>query len=200
MTQTPREYDIVALGAYGYTASINFPPSSLLKNLSTNLNCAVAGRSKTQFETLVDKLNGITEDRLAPGVCKFQVRIRNRLMAFTFQYPRWLNWNKVNLMLCQVRLGLLSTVNGPYHLYFRPVVMYKYGHTLRRIVSIENSTADIVTMSFVISLETSWVEQIIKNFDSLASKTGSIVRRHTSLIFRGQEVETDTTKIAAEVT
>jgi hypothetical protein len=26
------------------------------------------------------------------------------------------------------------------------------------------------------------------------------VRRHTSLIFRGQEVETDTTKIAAEVT
>jgi len=52
-------------------------------------------------------------------------------------------------------------------------------------------------MNFVSSLETPWVEQIINNCDSLASKTGSVMRRYTSLIFRGQEVETDTTKIAA---
>jgi hypothetical protein len=52
-------------------------------------------------------------------------------------------------------------------------------------------------MNPVSSLETPWVEQIIKNCDSLAIKTGSIVRRYRSLIFRGQEVETDTTKIAA---
>jgi hypothetical protein len=109
MTQTPREYDLVALDADGYTASI--PPEFIArKYLPTNLNWAVAGRSRTQLETLVDKLNGIIEDRLAPGMCKFQVRIRNRLMTFTFQHSRSSNWNKENLILCQVRLGLLLTV------------------------------------------------------------------------------------------
>ena len=65
MAQSSREYDIVVLGANGYTASI--VTEYIVRQLPTNLKWAVAGRSRAKLESQVGKLNAINKDRLEPG-------------------------------------------------------------------------------------------------------------------------------------
>lgn len=62
---TPRDYDIVLLGATGYTAAIC--AEYIVKTLPTDLKWAVAGRSRAKLEALVQKLKLINPDRLYPG-------------------------------------------------------------------------------------------------------------------------------------
>jgi len=62
---TIRDYDIVILGATGYTASIC--AEYVVKNLPTNLKWAVAGRSESKLRVLVEKLKRMNEDRLPPS-------------------------------------------------------------------------------------------------------------------------------------
>ena len=67
MEHTPREYDIVVLGANGYTATI--VAEYITKNLPTNLRWALAGRSRKKLEALVARLKVINGDRRALGEC-----------------------------------------------------------------------------------------------------------------------------------
>jgi len=60
-----RDYDIVLLGATGYTAAIC--AEYISKTLPTNLKWAVAGRSRDKLEALVQKLAVLNPDRLKPG-------------------------------------------------------------------------------------------------------------------------------------
>jgi len=62
---SPRGYDIVVLGATGYTATI--VAEYITQNLPTDLKWAVAGRSQPKLEALVAKLKIINGDRLPPS-------------------------------------------------------------------------------------------------------------------------------------
>lgn len=65
MSSTTREYDIVVLGASGYTASIG--AEYITKNSRTDLKWAIAGRSRDKLEVLAEKLKAINPDRIQPG-------------------------------------------------------------------------------------------------------------------------------------
>lgn len=61
-----RQYDIVLLGATGFTGRLC--AEHITTHLPVNLNWAVAGRSSTKLETLVDELISLNRDRLQPGM------------------------------------------------------------------------------------------------------------------------------------
>jgi short subunit dehydrogenase-like uncharacterized protein len=65
MNRSSREYDIEALKAYGYAASIVCEYIS--ERLPTSLDWAVGGRSERKLEASVNKLISVNGDRQAPG-------------------------------------------------------------------------------------------------------------------------------------
>jgi short subunit dehydrogenase-like uncharacterized protein len=65
MSTTTREYDILVLGASGYTASIG--AEYIAKNSRTDLKWAIAVKSRGKLETLAEKLKAINPDRIQPG-------------------------------------------------------------------------------------------------------------------------------------
>ncbi|KFY97639.1 hypothetical protein V498_01966 [Pseudogymnoascus sp. VKM F-4517 (FW-2822)] len=98
---TPREYDIVVLGASGYTASIG--AEYIAKNSRTDLKWAIAGRSRGKLEALAEKLKAINPDRIQPGI-----------VVVTMEQP--------SLNGMAGRSTLVINGIGPYHLYSTPVV------------------------------------------------------------------------------
>jgi short subunit dehydrogenase-like uncharacterized protein len=67
--QIPRElrkYDIVLLGANGYTGTLT--AEYIVRHLPTNLRWAVAGRSRAKLEALAGKLKSLNPDRVQPGM------------------------------------------------------------------------------------------------------------------------------------
>jgi short subunit dehydrogenase-like uncharacterized protein len=65
MANTLREFDIVVLGAYAYTAAIVC--ECITKNLPTNLKWAISGRSEKKLEELALKLKGLNANREPPS-------------------------------------------------------------------------------------------------------------------------------------
>jgi len=61
-----RDYDIVLLGATGYTAAIC--AEYITKTLPTDLKWAVAGRSRAKLDALLEKLKLINPERLPAGL------------------------------------------------------------------------------------------------------------------------------------
>ncbi|KFY89419.1 hypothetical protein V500_05705 [Pseudogymnoascus sp. VKM F-4518 (FW-2643)] len=101
MSTTTREYDIVVLGASGYTASI--AAEYIAKNSRTGLKWAIAGRSRGKLEVLAEKLKTINPDRIQPGI-----------IVVTMEQQ--------NLNEMAGRSSLVINGIGPYHLYSTPVV------------------------------------------------------------------------------
>ncbi|KFZ12071.1 hypothetical protein V501_04393 [Pseudogymnoascus sp. VKM F-4519 (FW-2642)] len=101
MSSTTREYDIVVLGASGYTASIG--AEYIAKNSRTDLRWAIAGRSRGKLEDLAEKLKAINPDRIQPGI-----------IVVTMEQP--------SLNEMAARSTLVINGIGPYHLYSTPVV------------------------------------------------------------------------------
>jgi len=64
-----RKYDIVLLGANGYTGALT--AEHIVRHLPTNLRWALAGRSGTKLEALAGKLKSLNPDRLQPGMYLF---------------------------------------------------------------------------------------------------------------------------------
>ena len=64
-----RQYDIVLLGATGYTGALT--AEHIAQNLPTNLKWAIAGRSSSKLEALATKLKQLNSDRLQPGKLSF---------------------------------------------------------------------------------------------------------------------------------
>ena len=60
-----RQYDLVLLGPTGYTGK--FCGEHIVNNLPTDLKWAVAGRSVTKIEPIVEKLKALNPDRRVPG-------------------------------------------------------------------------------------------------------------------------------------
>ena len=92
---------MVLLGATGYTGKLC--AEHITKNLPTNLNWAVAGRSFSKLQVIVDSLQKINDDRSQPDILSVN-----------------LNPEELNKLAKNTRV-LLNCI-GPYHLYSTPVV------------------------------------------------------------------------------
>ncbi|KAI1454199.1 Saccharopine dehydrogenase-domain-containing protein [Annulohypoxylon moriforme] len=62
----PRKYDILLLGATGYTGSLT--AEHIAQHLPTDLKWAIAGRSKSKLEDLARKLKDLEPERLQPEI------------------------------------------------------------------------------------------------------------------------------------
>lgn len=65
MSPKNREYDLIVLGATGYTGKLC--TEYITKSLPTTLKWAIAGRSATKLATLIDQLKVFNSDRTQPG-------------------------------------------------------------------------------------------------------------------------------------
>ncbi|KAI0879879.1 Saccharopine dehydrogenase-domain-containing protein [Annulohypoxylon maeteangense] len=62
----PRKYDILLLGATGYTGSLT--AEHIVRHLPADLKWAIAGRSKSKLEVLARKLKDLEPERLQPEI------------------------------------------------------------------------------------------------------------------------------------
>ena len=65
MTARSRPYDIVLLGATGYTG--RFCAEHITTSLPTDLKWAVAGRSRSRLSAVLEDIKHRNPDRLQPG-------------------------------------------------------------------------------------------------------------------------------------
>ncbi len=96
-----RIYSLVLLGATGYTGKLC--AEYITKQLPTNLKWAVAGRSSSKLEGIVDGLMKINPDRLQPDILS-------------------VNLKKEELDILARKTRVLLNCIGPYYLYSTPVV------------------------------------------------------------------------------
>lgn len=61
-----REYDIVLVGATGYTGALT--AEHIAEHLPTKLKWAIAGRSSAKLNVLAKKLRQLAPDRLQPSI------------------------------------------------------------------------------------------------------------------------------------
>lgn len=64
--QHGRQYDLVVFGATGYTGK--YTAEHITTSLPTNLNWALAGRSREKLERLAAQLAPLNPDRRQPGI------------------------------------------------------------------------------------------------------------------------------------
>ncbi|TKA62781.1 hypothetical protein B0A49_02417 [Cryomyces minteri] len=101
MSSESRQYEIVVLGATGYTGK--YAAEHITTHLPTDLKWALAGRSSQKLSRARDTLKSLNSDRRQPDIEVAE-----------------LNKDDLNALTKKTRL-LINTV-GPYHLYSTPVV------------------------------------------------------------------------------
>ena len=101
MASSEREYEIVLFGASGYTGK--YTAEHIATLLPTNLNWAVAGRTASKLNAIIDEIKPLNPDRKAPAVeiCSLDPAEINALSKKT---------------------KVLINAVGPYCLYGTPVV------------------------------------------------------------------------------
>ena len=67
MTSSDRQYELVLLGATGYTGRLT--AEHIVTHLPTDLSWALAGRSAEKLSTLSSKLHSLSPNRARPGAC-----------------------------------------------------------------------------------------------------------------------------------
>jgi short subunit dehydrogenase-like uncharacterized protein len=67
MSTSTRQYDLVLLGATGYTGKLT--AEHINEFLPVDLKWAIAGRSSVKLENLVEKLKKLNSKRLPPCKC-----------------------------------------------------------------------------------------------------------------------------------
>ncbi|KIV96004.1 hypothetical protein PV10_03588 [Exophiala mesophila] len=97
-----RQYDIVLLGATGYTGK--WTAEHITSSLPTNIKWAVAGRNQSKLQALVDGLKSVNADRPSPAI----ITISNLTAAELTPLAR------------STRV-IINTV-GPYYKYSTPIV------------------------------------------------------------------------------
>ena len=101
MTSQDRQYELILLGATGYTGK--YCAEHIVTSLPTDLRWAVAGRIESKLSTLIEQIKPLNSDRLQPGL-EVSSLDPDDLDALV---------KKTNLLVTSV---------GPYHLYGTPVV------------------------------------------------------------------------------
>ena len=64
-SQTDRLYEVVLLGASGYTGRL--AAKHIARTFPTNLRWALAGRSRSKLDSLATECQNLDSDRLQPG-------------------------------------------------------------------------------------------------------------------------------------
>lgn len=77
--KSDREYDIVLVGATGYTGALT--AEHIAEHLPTNLRWAIAGRSSTKLDELATRLKKLAPDRLQPAIVVVDVENKIQLAA-----------------------------------------------------------------------------------------------------------------------
>lgn len=72
-----RAYDIVVVGATGYTGAIT--ATHIAEHLPTYLKWAIAGRSGVKLDALATELKKLSPDRLQPGTIQLGNAVMLRL-------------------------------------------------------------------------------------------------------------------------
>ena len=80
-----RPYDLVLLGATGYTGALT--AEHIAEHLPTNLKWAIAGRSRNKLEKLAEDLKKINPDRLQPGSSFKHPRAKRKLNSLQKSKP-----------------------------------------------------------------------------------------------------------------
>ena len=101
MASYARAYDLVVLGATGYTGKLT--AQYVAKTFSTNLAWAIAGRSDSKLSAIAKELKASHPDRNPPAVEVTQL-------------------NEADLTALAKKTKLLITTVGPYHKYGSPVL------------------------------------------------------------------------------
>lgn len=96
-----RIYDLVLLGATGYTGQLT--AEYITTSLPTNINWAIAGRSQNKLDSLAKTLKSLNPDRNQPDVVAVE-----------------LTKSELDTLVRKARI-VLNCV-GPYHLYSTPIV------------------------------------------------------------------------------
>ncbi len=66
MSPASRKYDLVVLGATGYTGQLT--AEYIQKNIATDLRWAIAGRNGSRLSQLARDLKELNADRIQPGM------------------------------------------------------------------------------------------------------------------------------------
>ncbi|KAF2119729.1 Saccharopine dehydrogenase-domain-containing protein [Lophiotrema nucula] len=98
---TDRPYELVLLGATGYTGT--FTAEYVQEHVASNLNWAIAGRNEKRLRELAEKLKAMNPDRIQPAV--EVVEVKNE-----------------DLWTLAKKTKVLMTTLGPYAKYGEPVV------------------------------------------------------------------------------
>lgn len=101
MSQSTRQYEIVLLGATGFTGK--YTAEHIVRHLPTDLQWAIAGRNAQKLSKIQDDLRKINNDRLPPAVETAELKAEDleRLARST---------------------SCIVTTIGPYAKYGAPVV------------------------------------------------------------------------------
>ncbi|KAF2789203.1 hypothetical protein K505DRAFT_313590 [Melanomma pulvis-pyrius CBS 109.77] len=101
MAQDAREYELVLLGATGYTGKLT--AEWISANLPTNLRWAIAGRNAKKLQAVIDELTVLNPNRKQPAIetCELE---QNQLTSLA------------------KRTRLIITTVGPYMWYGEPVL------------------------------------------------------------------------------
>lgn len=100
-SSSERKYDIVLLGATGYTGK--YTAEHIATHLPTNIKWAIAGRSESKLSSYAQELKALNPDRSQPAIEVVQQTS-----------------NELNALAKQTKV-LITTV-GPFYLYGKPVV------------------------------------------------------------------------------
>jgi short subunit dehydrogenase-like uncharacterized protein len=66
MTSSTRQYEIVLLGATGYTGKLT--AEYIQEHVATDLKWAIAGRNGKRLQEIAEELNAMNPDRIQPGI------------------------------------------------------------------------------------------------------------------------------------
>lgn len=77
-----RPYELIVFGATGFTGK--YTCEHIVSQLPTDLKWAVAGRSESKLQSLVQELKSLNPDRLAPGHY-YSIKSMTKTAAYTIQ-------------------------------------------------------------------------------------------------------------------
>lgn len=114
-----KEFDLVLLGPTGYTGQ--YTAEAIYQNFPTTLKWAVAGRSHSKIESLVQKWKQLGYDRPDPGMLLLPCCLLfNCVLTSAEILIVQMNLEDLNALAKRTRL-IINCV-GPYHLYSTPVI------------------------------------------------------------------------------
>ncbi len=151
-----RQYDIVLLGATGYTGKLC--AQHITTNLPTNLRWAVAGRSEAKLSQLITDLKPLNADRVQPGLSFCNQSQRKPTDSLAEIEIAALIFEELNTLAKKTKV-LLNTI-GPYHLYSTPVV---------------EACVNSGTHYLDVTGETPWVLEIISKYHDTAKAKHAII-------------------------